>query len=140
MARMEQAGGEDWTDDKKAEVERRVTGKILAAAWRGSKFEIQSVLRDVCDNVLYDKRVSSGKRLERAHALQIIAEVFVHVTRSAEEEQDQFMFEQLVREAAEKKKTPKKEKRKSHHEDLMPPREADSETSSYMDEKARHKS
>jgi hypothetical protein len=45
MAKMEEKGGEDWTDEKKAEYERKVTGKILAAAWRGSKFEIQSVLR-----------------------------------------------------------------------------------------------
>lgn len=104
MAKMEQAGGEHWTDERKVEAERRVTGKILAAAWRGSKFEIQSVLRDVCDKVLNDKGVSSSKRVERAHALQIIAEVFALVKRSAEEESDQFLFEQLVREAAEKKK------------------------------------
>ena len=45
MAKLEEKGGDDWTDVKKAEYERKVTGKILAAAWRGSKFEIQSVLR-----------------------------------------------------------------------------------------------
>jgi hypothetical protein len=45
MAKLEEKGGQDWTDEKKAEYERKVTGKILAAAWRGSKFEIQSVLR-----------------------------------------------------------------------------------------------
>ncbi|KAG8625156.1 hypothetical protein KVT40_006907 [Elsinoe batatas] len=113
MAKMEQAGGEEWTDEKKVEAERRVTGKILAAAWRGSKFEIQSVLRDVCDKVLYDKSVNTAKRVERAHALQIIAEVFAMVKRSEEEETDQFLFEQLVREAAEKKKEPavKKDKK-----------------------------
>ena len=110
MAKMEEKGGEDWTDERRVEAERRVTGKILAAAWRGSKFEIQSVLRDVCDKVLYDKTVKGEKRVERAHALQIIAEVFAHARRSEEEESDQFMFEQLVREAAEKKKDPKKEK------------------------------
>jgi hypothetical protein len=49
MAKAEEKGGEDWTDEKKVEYERRVTGKILNAAWRGSKFEIQSILRDVCD-------------------------------------------------------------------------------------------
>ncbi|KAL9098216.1 MAG: hypothetical protein Q9163_006088, partial [Psora crenata] len=46
MAKMEEKGGEDWTDEKRAEYERRVTGKILAAAWKGSRFEIQSVLRE----------------------------------------------------------------------------------------------
>lgn len=117
MARMEEKGGEEWTDERKMEAERRVTGKILAAAWRGSKFEIQSVLREVLDKVLYDKTVKLEKRVERANALMIISEVFVHAHRSDEEESDQFMFEQLVREAAEKKKDPKKEAKeaKEHH-------------------------
>lgn len=111
MAKMEEKGGEEWTDERKMEAERRVTGKILAAAWRGSKFEIQSVLRDVCDKVLYDKSVKMDKRLERAHALQIIADVFVHAKRSEDEEGDHLAFEQLMREAAEKKKDPKKDKK-----------------------------
>lgn len=79
MAKMEEKGGEDWTDEKKAEYEKKVTGKILAAAWRGSKFEIQSVLRDVCDQVLNDKKVKLEKRVERAHALVIIGEMFQKV-------------------------------------------------------------
>lgn len=80
MARMEEKGGEDWTDERRAEFEKRVTGKILAAAWRGSKFEIQSVLRDVCDVVLYDKKVKMEKRIERAHALVIMGEMFAKVS------------------------------------------------------------
>ena len=80
MARMEQAGGDDWTDEKKIEYERRVTGKILTAAWKGSRFEIQSVLRDVCDNVLTDKKVSQAKRLERAEALVLIGDVCAKVS------------------------------------------------------------
>ena len=38
--------------------------EILTAAWRGSKFEIQSVLREVCDAVLDNKKVPLAKRLE----------------------------------------------------------------------------
>jgi hypothetical protein len=79
MAKLEEQGGDAWTDEKKAEYEKRVTGKILAAAWRGSKFEIQSVLRDVCDSVLNDKKIKLEKRVERAHALMIIGEMFQKV-------------------------------------------------------------
>jgi hypothetical protein len=79
MAKAEERGGEDWTDERRVEYERRVTGKILTAAWRGSKFEIQSVLRDVCDEVLYDKKVPMAKRLERAQALVISGEIFAKV-------------------------------------------------------------
>ena len=70
----------DWNDEKRAEYERRVTGKILNAAWRGSKFEIQSVLRDVCDSVLYDKKVPLSKRLERAQALVLVGDIFSRVS------------------------------------------------------------
>jgi hypothetical protein len=80
MAKLEEKGGEEWTDEKKAEYEKRVTGKILAAAWRGSKFEIQSVLREVCDVVLNDKKIKLDKRVERAHALVIIGEMLAKVT------------------------------------------------------------
>jgi hypothetical protein len=79
MAKAEEKGGEEWTDEKKVEYERRVTGKILTAAWRGSKFEIQSVLRDVCDDILNDKKVPMSKRLERAQALIISGEVYSKV-------------------------------------------------------------
>lgn len=102
MAKLEEKGGDDWTNEKKAEYERKVTGKILAAAWRGSKFEIQSVLRllflcrllstrinlfllvfrDVCDKVLYDKAVPLTKRVERAHALIMIGTIFKNVCPS----------------------------------------------------------
>ncbi|KAG5915308.1 hypothetical protein E4U53_004499 [Claviceps sorghi] len=79
MAKMEAKGGDEWTDEKRVEYERRVTGKILTAAWRGSKFEIQSVLREVCDSVLYDKKVPLQKRLERAQALVLIGDIFSKV-------------------------------------------------------------
>lgn len=79
MSRMEEKGGEEWTDEMKMEYERRVTGKILNAAWRGSKFEIQSVLREVCDTVLSDKKVDLKKRLERAQAMVIIGEICAKV-------------------------------------------------------------
>ncbi|KAL1796358.1 hypothetical protein ACET3X_004898 [Alternaria dauci] len=115
MAKLEEQGGEAWTDEKKAEYEKRVTGKILAAAWRGSKFEIQSVLRDVCDSVLNDKKVKLEKRVERAHALMIIGEMFQKAERDPEEEGDFMAFEQLMAEAAAKKDA-KAEKHHHHHD------------------------
>lgn len=126
MARAEEKGGEDWTDERRAEYEKRVTGKILAAAWRGSRFEVQGVLRDVCDKVLNDKRVKPEKRIERAHALVIIGEMFAKAERDPEEEGDFMAFEQLMAEATVKreKKADKKEKHK-HHKDEPIPTEVD---------------
>ncbi|KAK4634774.1 hypothetical protein CLAFUW4_02014 [Fulvia fulva] len=118
MAKAEEEGGDTWTDEKRAEYEKRVTGKILAAAWRGSKFEIAGVLRDVCDKVLYDKNVKTQKRVERAHGLLIIGEMFAKAERDPDEEGGDYMaFEQLMAEATakrEKKDDKKKETHKKH--------------------------
>ncbi|GAB0134049.1 hypothetical protein EsDP_00002435 [Epichloe bromicola] len=126
MAKMEAKGGDDWTEEKRVEYERRVTGKILTAAWRGSKFEIQSVLREVCDSVLYDKKVPLQKRLERAQALVLIGDILLKAQRSPEEEGDYLVFEQLVAEAAikkdkdeDKKRKDKKDKHHRHAEDVV---------------------
>ena len=128
MAKAEEKGGDDWTDERRAEFEKRVTGKILAAAWRGSKWEIQGVLRDVCDRVLLDKRVKLEKRIERAEALVMLGDVFQKVCalrcgscgpadRQAErdpEDEGGFMaFEQLMAEAAAKKEHKDKDKPKT---------------------------
>ncbi|KAL6712398.1 DnaJ-like protein [Coniothyrium glycines] len=114
MAKLEEQGGEAWTDEKKAEYEKKVTGKILAAAWRGSKFEVQSVLRDVCDAVLNDKKVKLEKRVERAQALMIVGEMLQKAERDPDEEGDFMAFEQLMAEAAAKKDA---KHDKHHHHD-----------------------
>ncbi|KAL8921702.1 MAG: hypothetical protein Q9208_005631 [Pyrenodesmia sp. 3 TL-2023] len=123
MAKMEEKGGEDWTDEKKAEYEKRVTGKILAAAWKGSRYEIQSVLRDVCDKVLNDRNVKLEKRIERAHALVLCGTIYQNAQRDPEDEGDYMAFEQLMAEAQMKKgkddkkdpKNTKKEESTQHH-------------------------
>ncbi|KAJ5109589.1 hypothetical protein N7532_002234 [Penicillium argentinense] len=121
MAKLEERGGEDWTDEKKAEYEKKVTGKILAAAWRGSKFEIQSVLREVCDQILGDKSIRLEKRVERAHALVLAGNIYAKAERDPEEEGDYMAFEQLMAEAMTKKgkdeKKKKKEKKHGHEDE-----------------------
>ena len=120
MAKLEEAGGADWTDEKKAEYERKVTGKILAAAWRGSKFEIQGVLRDVCDQVLNDKNVKLEKRVERAHAMVLAGTMYQKAARDPDEEGDYMAFEQLMAESMKKtekekeKKEPEKKEKHTH--------------------------
>ena len=114
MAKLEEAGGADWTDEKKAEYERRVTGKILAAAWKGSKFEIQGVLRDVCDKVLNDKNVKLEKRIERAHAMVLCGTIYQRAMRDPDEEGDYMAFEQLMAESM--KKNEKKDKKETKEE------------------------
>lgn len=80
MAKLEEQGGDQWTDEAKAEYEKLVIGKMLAAVWGGSKWEIQGVLRDVCDRLLYDKTVKLEKRIERAQALLLVGRIYSNVS------------------------------------------------------------
>ncbi|KIW72473.1 hypothetical protein PV04_00663 [Phialophora macrospora] len=121
MAKLEEKGGADWTDEKKAEYERKVTGKILAAAWKGSRFEIQGVLRDVCDKILNDKSVRLEKRVERAHALVLCGTIYQKAERDPDEEGDFMAFEQLMAESMKKQEKKKeKEKQKDTTHDSQP--------------------
>ncbi|KAK9467763.1 X-domain of DnaJ-containing-domain-containing protein [Lipomyces arxii] len=114
MTKAEEKAGDSWTDEVKAEYERRVLGKILNAAWSGSRYEIQGVLRDVCDRVLEDKTVSARKRMERADALEMIGKVFREAQRNEDEDEEARAFEELMAEAAQKKnKKSSKKKEKS---------------------------
>ncbi|KAL6233309.1 hypothetical protein BDW75DRAFT_215477 [Aspergillus navahoensis] len=114
MAKLEEKGGENWTDEMRAEYSVKVTGKLLAAAWRGSKLEIQSVLRDVCDKVLGDKKIKLEKRIERAHAMIIAGNIYSKAERDPDEEGDYMAFEQLMADATAKKAKDEKKKRKKH--------------------------
>lgn len=92
------------TDEEIAELEKLLMGKVLNAAWHGSKYEIQSTLREVCDTVLDDKEESIRKRIERANALTILGEVFKKTKRTEAEAAEAQIFEELVQEATKKKK------------------------------------
>ncbi|KAL4919054.1 X-domain of DnaJ-containing-domain-containing protein [Aspergillus aurantiobrunneus] len=121
MAKLEEKGGETWTDEMRAEYSVKVTGKLLAAAWRGSKLEIQGVLRDVCDKVLGDKRIKLEKRVERAQAMIIAGNIYSKAERDPEEEGDYMAFEQLMTDAMAKKgKEDKKKKKKHSHQESEP--------------------
>ncbi|KAK9476359.1 X-domain of DnaJ-containing-domain-containing protein [Lipomyces japonicus] len=118
MTKAEEKGGVDWTDEKKADYERKVLGKILNAAWRGSRFEVQSVLREVCDNVLDDKSVPVKKRADRARALEIIGTIFRQAERDEDEDEDARVFETLLAEATQKKNKKDKKKEKSQAQSI----------------------
>lgn len=87
-----------------AEMEKYLLGKVLAAAWSGSKFEIQGTVRAVCDEILYEEGVPLEKRIARAKGLKIIGQVFALASRTELEDEEARMFEELVAEASQKRK------------------------------------
>lgn len=91
------------SSEKQVELEQMILGKVLGALWVGSRFEIQGILRLVCDRVLHDKSVPLSKRVERAHALKVMGTVFKGTQRTKEETEEMQFFETLVAEANAKK-------------------------------------
>ncbi|ORX82610.1 DnaJ-domain-containing protein [Anaeromyces robustus] len=76
-----------------AQLEYEATDKCIKAVWRSSKLEIESILREVCDNVLYDETASTELKRRRADALLAIGIVFCSVGYTSS---DQPQFQQQL--------------------------------------------
>ncbi|CEP60373.1 Djp1p LALA0_S01e09252g [Lachancea lanzarotensis] len=91
------------TQEELAQLEQLLMGKVLSAAWHGSKFEIMSTLRSVCDKVLEDNQTDKRTLIRRAEALVILGKVFKKALRSKVEQEEAQIFEELVADATKKK-------------------------------------
>ena len=60
-----QAKGELGEEELRA-LEEDVTGKIMLASWRGTRFEVSQVLREVVDRVLKEQGVPDQVLYNRA--------------------------------------------------------------------------
>jgi len=80
-------------------MEADMTGKILLASWRGTRFEVVQVLREVVDNVLRDREASDQVLLNRAKGLLIIGHIF-KTTAPDESDEVRRELERMVAEAA----------------------------------------
>ncbi|KAL7752860.1 DnaJ-like protein [Sorochytrium milnesiophthora] len=69
------------TAEEKAKLEEAAATKGLNALWRGSKLEVESVLRDVCDAVLDDPSVKADTRRKRAQALKMVGQAYQKVQK-----------------------------------------------------------
>ncbi|KAI0738603.1 X-domain of DnaJ-containing-domain-containing protein [Daedaleopsis nitida] len=100
IAEMEklQAKGELGEEELRA-LEEDVTGKIMLASWRGTRFEVSQVLREVADRVLKEQGVSDQVLYSRAKGLLLIGAVFKS-TVPDETDEERRELERMVAEAA----------------------------------------
>ncbi|KAI0272343.1 X-domain of DnaJ-containing-domain-containing protein [Gloeopeniophorella convolvens] len=70
-----QLKGEVGEEELKA-LEIDVTGKIMLASWRGTRFEVVQVLREVVDNVLKDPTAPDQELYHRARGLLLLGAIF----------------------------------------------------------------
>lgn len=100
MLEMEklQAKGEVGEEELRA-LEMDVTGKIMLASWRGARFEVTQVLREVLDNVLKEPGVPDLVLYNRAKGLLLIGAIFKS-TVPDESDEERRELERMVAEAA----------------------------------------
>lgn len=115
LLELSKAEGHELTEAEKyqqAEMERTITGKFLATAWASTKFEITGVINKVCDKVLNDKSLKKKERSIRAEAVLYLGKQMGDVKRSAEEDDEARIFEEMMADATAKKS--KKSQRKAY--------------------------
>ncbi|KAL4244778.1 DnaJ domain-containing protein [Abortiporus biennis] len=71
--------------DEKRRLEEQAAEKGLQALFKGTKLEIESVLRETCDRVLEDQTIPRNKAILRAVAMQILGEAYMGVRKDSEE-------------------------------------------------------
>ncbi|KAI0337850.1 DnaJ-domain-containing protein [Trametopsis cervina] len=70
--------------EEKKRLEEQAAEKGLQALFKGTKLEIESILRETCDRVLEDTTISRDKAQLRAVALQILGEAYMAVKKDDE--------------------------------------------------------
>lgn len=76
---LQKAEEKGLSEEERAMLEEIAALKGLEAIWRGSKLEIESVLRDVCDEVLGDPKATKEQVAQRIRALGIVASIYQSV-------------------------------------------------------------
>ncbi|KAI8991301.1 X-domain of DnaJ-containing-domain-containing protein [Mycotypha africana] len=77
LQKMEEKG--TLTDEERMKLEAQAAEKGFQAIWRGSKMEVESVLREVCERVLTDASVSPESLRSRAIALKLLGTIYIKV-------------------------------------------------------------
>lgn len=114
MADLERRQGKGELDESEAKaLEEDLSGKLLLVSWRGTRFEISNVLREVVSQVLSkeDPTVTDSVVMNRAKAILACGAIFAAV-KPDEEDNDRRELERMVAEAARKRKQ-KPSKKKS---------------------------
>ncbi|EST05800.1 DNAJ-containing protein, X-domain protein [Kalmanozyma brasiliensis GHG001] len=82
LAKAEEAG---ITVDRKRELEEQAAEKGMRALFKGAKLEVESVIREVSEAVLYDTQIGKETQRLRAQALGIVGEIYMGVKKDKED-------------------------------------------------------
>ncbi|KAJ1910749.1 hypothetical protein IWQ60_010491 [Tieghemiomyces parasiticus] len=74
------------TPEQKQQLEELAARKGMEAMWKGSKLDIESVLREVCDRTLNEKGLTKAEAKKRATALKVVGDTYQNVRPDPEQE------------------------------------------------------
>ncbi|KAI0315419.1 DnaJ-domain-containing protein [Amylostereum chailletii] len=75
--------------EEKKRLEEQAAEKGLQALFKGTKLEVESVLRETCDRVLGDPSVTREKATLRAVALQLLGQSYMDARKDADEAKEE---------------------------------------------------
>lgn len=77
LDKLEKQGANDpGVAEKKRKLEQETALKLNEALWKGTKLEIESVLREVCNRVLHDPEEDDMTHRKRAIALYVLGKIY----------------------------------------------------------------
>ncbi|EIW77865.1 DnaJ-domain-containing protein [Coniophora puteana RWD-64-598 SS2] len=79
------------TPEEKQRLEEQAAEKGVQALFKGAKLEIESVLRETCDRILEDPKVSRDKAQLRAIGLQILGEAYTAVRKDESTDESEYV-------------------------------------------------
>lgn len=83
---ISKAEEEGITEARKQELEQEAAAKLTKAMFKGAKWEVESVIREVAEKVLYDEATSKETQRLRAQALGILGDVYSAVGPASEDQ------------------------------------------------------
>ena len=81
---LQKAEDEGITEERKKQLEDQAAEKGLRALFKTAKLEVESVIREVSDRVLYDSSITKQTQRLRADALGMVGDVYMQ-TQGTEE-------------------------------------------------------
>jgi len=80
FVQLQQAEQTGASEAEKEKLQEEAVKKGTDAIWKGSKLEIESVVKSVCDKTLADVRAEKVVLRQRSEALKIIGDIYQSVT------------------------------------------------------------
>ncbi|GAO46094.1 hypothetical protein G7K_0336-t1 [Saitoella complicata NRRL Y-17804] len=74
---IQKAEARGCSPEEKAKLEQKAAEIAMGALWAGARMEVEGVIRDVCDNVLWDDpSVDNDVKVRRVEALEMLGHIF----------------------------------------------------------------